>query len=54
MNIADHLIRRQLVLTDDQHDDLNLMAERFGMEPEDLIAWAIELLTRYVTAGGEP
>lgn len=41
-------------LTPEQHEAIADIAYRFGLESEDVIAWAVVLLRRYVDAGGEP
>ena len=41
-------------LTPEQRGAIAAIARRFGLEPEDVIAWAFALLQRYVDAGGEP
>lgn len=33
---------------------INTIAADLDMEPGEVLAWAVDLLTRYVAAGGEP
>jgi hypothetical protein len=38
----------------DQLAVITKIAADLGMEPADVLAWAVSLLDRYVAAGGEP
>lgn len=41
-------------LPEDRMAVITKIADDLGMEPADVLAWAVDLLTRYVAAGGEP
>jgi hypothetical protein len=41
-------------LPDDRSAAIVKIAADLDMEPAEVLAWAVDLLTRYVDAGGEP
>jgi hypothetical protein len=54
INLSAVSTRLDLELTPDQHAAISMIAERFGLQREDVLAWTFALLQRYVAAGGEP